>query len=441
MRGHKPGQTGGHVGFVGSQGSLGNGRFQFFGANTTAEYTDTEARYIFRRPHYQGQAAGGGADPGNDLSRSAYDRMFSGTKLAGQYDNVVRAARANGVPPSLMAGIMAHETGRGTSQMLQDKNNPAGLMDPATGARTGQSFPTVEAGIDEAGRRIGNNYRKGGGTIQGMAGIYAPPGAANDPGNKNIGWPAGVSSYQQQLRDGTSQAPAAAQTPAAAPGAKLAPSGNAPVAMVIHHTGPAGSVRGIVEDWRTNRPGVGTQYIVDRNGVIHDVEKEFGYRGSGHILPSATLQKYKDMGIKNENIVGIEVMAKDDKDVTPLQRRVVEQFIRKNYPNTPVYGHGELVTNREPEEGRTIVTDIRRERAGGGAYGGVPPEDQQPQQRKITPSTAPPPPKLEEKSTPYSQWYFQNKVPKKDVPIERKAEINNTSDYDVTLDRMVPSDL
>jgi hypothetical protein len=56
-----------------------------------------------------------------------------------------------------------------------------------------------------------------------------------------------------------------------------------------------------------------------------------------------------------------------------------------------------------------------------------------------------PPSKYEDKaSTPYSDWYFKNRASKKeleDAPIEKKLKVNNTSDYDATLDRMAPSDL
>jgi hypothetical protein len=103
---------------------------------------------------------------------------------------------------------------------------------------------------------------------------------------------------------------------------------------------------------------------MDREGVIHDVEKEFGYRGHGHVLPSATPQKYLRQGIVNPNIVGMEVMARDDKDVTTIQVEAAKRFIHENYPNTPVYGHGELNPgHREASEGMTIVQAIRSERA------------------------------------------------------------------------------
>lgn len=142
-------------------------------------------------------APGGAA--GGDLDRGKYEKMFAGTPLAGQYDQVVKAAAANNVPPSLVAGIMAEETGKGTSHMLAERNNPAGLMDPKTGMMKGKSFANIGEGIDAAAETIGKNYRKGGGTIEGMAKSYSPPGAANDPHGTNASWPAGVRKFQGQL--------------------------------------------------------------------------------------------------------------------------------------------------------------------------------------------------------------------------------------------------
>jgi len=142
---------------------------------------------------------GGGGAAGGDLDRGAYDKMFKGTPLEGKYDTVVAEAQKNNVPPSLMAGILAHETGKGTSKMLRDKNNPAGLMDPKTGWKTGQSFGSVDEGIAAAGRTIGKNYQKAGGDVGQMAKRYAPVGAANDPGGLNQHWQKGVTGYQKQM--------------------------------------------------------------------------------------------------------------------------------------------------------------------------------------------------------------------------------------------------
>jgi hypothetical protein len=101
-----------------------------------------------------------------------------------------------------MASIMSHETGGGTSRMVRENLNPAGLMDPRTNWQTGQRFESIEEGIGSAGRTIGKNYRRAGGDINALARIYAPPGAANDRRNLNRFWPGNVSRLQEQFRDG-----------------------------------------------------------------------------------------------------------------------------------------------------------------------------------------------------------------------------------------------
>ena len=153
---------------------------------------------------------GGGGGGGGGLSRSAYDKMFAGTPLAGQYDKVVEEAKKNNIPPAKFAGIMAHETGQGKSKMLATKNNPAGLMDPKTGHQKGMEFKTIGEGIESAGRNIAKNYHRAGGDMQKMSETYAPIGAKNDPGGLNRHWKAGVDKYSQQLSDGTNNTQVAA---------------------------------------------------------------------------------------------------------------------------------------------------------------------------------------------------------------------------------------
>jgi len=161
-------------------------------------------------------AAAGGAQPGattggggssGGLSRSAYDKMFAGSVMAGQYDKVVEVANKNGVPPATMAAIIAFESAKGRSNMIRTRNNPAGLMDPATGMQKGKTFSSIEEGIEAAGRTIGNRYREAGGDIDKMAKRYAPPGAANDPNRTNTQWPSSVRAYTTRLSDGTSPPP------------------------------------------------------------------------------------------------------------------------------------------------------------------------------------------------------------------------------------------
>jgi D-alanyl-D-alanine carboxypeptidase/Mannosyl-glycoprotein endo-beta-N-acetylglucosaminidase len=134
-----------------------------------------------------------------DLDRAAFDKTFGGTPLANQYENIVAAAKENNVPPSTMAAIIAHETGHGTSAMLRNQNNPAGLMDPATGMSKGQSFGTIEEGISAAGKSIGKRYAEAHGDLAAMQKVWAPEGAANDPRGLNKDWLSGVRSYASKL--------------------------------------------------------------------------------------------------------------------------------------------------------------------------------------------------------------------------------------------------
>jgi uncharacterized protein (TIGR02594 family) len=133
---------------------------------------------------------------GGSLSRSAFDSTFAGTALAGQYDAINAASKANGIPPALLAAVIAHETGRGRNVRA---NNVAGLMNPETGYRTKQGFATISDGIAAAGRVVAKNYRAAGGDLNKMGQRYAPVGAANDPGGLNAGWAKGVRSFRNTL--------------------------------------------------------------------------------------------------------------------------------------------------------------------------------------------------------------------------------------------------
>lgn len=162
-------------------------------------------------------------------------------------------------------------------------------------------------------------------------------------------------------------ADADAPRPSAAifPAARLAPNGQEPELFVVHHTGGGSSPEAIVNSWRTERPGVGTQYIMDRNGVIHDTANEYGYRGTSHAkdleMPGSGIST-SEQGTSNRSIVGMEIMADNEKDVTPAQLQALQEFAQARYPNTPFYGHGEISTNRANDEGSRGVQAILQSR-------------------------------------------------------------------------------
>jgi hypothetical protein len=168
-----------------------------------------------------------------------------------------------------------------------------------------------------------------------------------------------VRNYGRRLRDSLT----ALQTPlkdgggAVAPGAMTGADGMPPKAFIMHHTGGGGTPEGVMNTLRQR--GLGVEYIMDREGNII----KSGGPGAANILPG---WGPKGQGLNNKNIVGMEVIAKNDRDVTKAQIKAASEFIRKNYPQTPVYGHGEVNPgHKEADEGMSITNAIRNERAGG----------------------------------------------------------------------------
>ncbi len=159
--------------------------------------------------------------------------------------------------------------------------------------------------------------------------------------------------------NGQAAAPAGSGAAGSA-GAMNAPGGAPPAAFVLHHTAGRGTPEGVVNWWRKQGKGIGAEYIMDRQGVVHDVRKEYGYTGTGQILPSYGKVK----GLTNRNTLGMEIIAKDDSDLSPEEKAAVAPWMAKNFPNTPVYGHGQLNPgHREASEGMTAVRAIEADRA------------------------------------------------------------------------------
>ncbi|MCJ2056853.1 peptidoglycan recognition protein family protein [Methylobacterium sp. J-048] len=124
--------------------------------------------------------------------------------------------------------------------------------------------------------------------------------------------------------------------------------------FVFHHTGGRGTPEGVVNT--LNQRGLGVQYVMDRDGKIYQTLAP-GARGS-HIKPAQN-----GSGLTNSNSLGMEVIAKDDKDINPIQVEAAKRFMaqmQKQYPGIQVYGHGELNSHKQETEGRTIVDAIRR---------------------------------------------------------------------------------
>lgn len=141
--------------------------------------------------------------------------------------------------------------------------------------------------------------------------------------------------------------------------------------LVVHHTATPDTAtpQSIAQGWK--QTGTSSQYIMGRDGTIYqmmpDGSKAYQIVKSWNpAIPWAS----------NSTTVGIELIAKDDQDVTPAQTAALQQFALEQAqkygfdPATNVVGHGEVNgsgappgTNpmylRQDSEGMTAVNNLR----------------------------------------------------------------------------------
>ncbi len=140
--------------------------------------------------------------------------------------------------------------------------------------------------------------------------------------------------------------------------------------VVIHHT--AGStLNGALEHGA--KTGTGATYYVDRDGSVLQWAPDD--QRTIHIQePKAKARNGKYETLGNDNSIGIEVVAKNDKDVTPEQRAALDALLGKIVdthridPNN-IIGHGEIqgahpFANREADEGTAAAKGFRESRSG-----------------------------------------------------------------------------
>lgn len=123
------------------------------------------------------------------------NKVLSG-KLTGKGETFVRAGEWYNINPALLVAVSQHETGNGTSNAANEKNNIAGMM----GVNGLKSYSSVEESIMDMARNLSKNYLgKGLTTVPMIAKKYAPIGADNDPTNLNKNWVSGVTKYFNQI--------------------------------------------------------------------------------------------------------------------------------------------------------------------------------------------------------------------------------------------------
>lgn len=122
--------------------------------------------------------------------------------------------------------------------------------------------------------------------------------------------------------------------------------------FIMHHTAGRGTAAGIINVFKQrNFP---TQFIIDREGKIYQVLPS-GRRGQ-HMKNGEGV----GAGLSNANTEGVEVIAKDDSDVLPVQVEAAKRLAQMlGYAPNQVYGHGEVNTHKQRTEGATIIRAIR----------------------------------------------------------------------------------
>jgi hypothetical protein len=125
--------------------------------------------------------------------------LFGKGALSGKTGLIVQAASTAGINPELFAAVIAHETGRGTSNAIQNYNNPAGIMDPKTKWTKLKKFDSLGEGLLYSAKNLKRRLDQVGGDVDKLAEVYAPKGAANDPTGLNNNWLSGVNKFYSEL--------------------------------------------------------------------------------------------------------------------------------------------------------------------------------------------------------------------------------------------------
>lgn len=129
--------------------------------------------------------------------------------------------------------------------------------------------------------------------------------------------------------------------------------------MIVHHTGGGRNVNDVLNVFKSR--GVASNFVIDRDGNTFQVLPD---RVAGRHIMNGWGPKGE--GKSNRNMEGVEIIAKDDRDVTDVQKRAAEQLIAARAkmfgydPKTSVFGHGEVNPgHRQDTEGMKVTSAIR----------------------------------------------------------------------------------
>ena len=125
--------------------------------------------------------------------------------------------------------------------------------------------------------------------------------------------------------------------------------------FIFHHTAGRGDAPGVIKilncrKRKNNKPGcmiLGVQFIIDREGKV--------YRGlpdgssGGHVVRVGK----GPLDVTNSNSKGVEIIAKDDKDVLIKQCKSALLLVKdQGFSLNQIIGHGEVSTDKMVDEGQ-----------------------------------------------------------------------------------------
>ena len=124
--------------------------------------------------------------------------------------------------------------------------------------------------------------------------------------------------------------------------------------FIIHHTAGRGTAMDVMNVLNSRHLGV--QWIIDRDGKLYK-SLPSGHRGAHIKLIKSSVPK----DLNNRTTQGVEIIAKNDSDILITQCRTALKLIKSlGYSPSNVYGHGDVSTNRGPEEGRTCKAYVKK---------------------------------------------------------------------------------
>lgn len=114
--------------------------------------------------------------------------------------------------------------------------------------------------------------------------------------------------------------------------------------FVIHHTGGRGNVGDVYSTFYCR--GLPAQYVIDREGRIH------------RFMPDGA--KAYHAGKYNSISIGVEIIARKDSDVLPVQVTAAVRLAHfLGFKKSQVVGHGDIASHKQRSEGATVVNLIR----------------------------------------------------------------------------------